>query len=142
MIDTILHIKEVEKCKNGACGNFLPRSSKYALITLSLKENKTFANWCETLLHEMLHRYTSLMRSKGFRMTNKLEHDYIYACEVAITNLLLSIIRKQKLKRKKHGTNTSKRSKQRSASFYRQKYGKSYKCLGRSKSNNSTRDNS
>lgn len=90
-----LEIKNVQRCRNGAMGNFLLRGHESALITLSLKLNPTLADWGSTLLHELLHLWTTLMRQNGFKVSNGKEHRFIYAVERAILN----VMRKQ-LKRK------------------------------------------
>lgn len=76
-----IEIREVRNCKNGAFGNFLLRSYKSALITISLKLNDSVAEYGATLLHELLHLWLALLRLKGFRVANKKEHNFIYDVE-------------------------------------------------------------
>lgn len=92
----ILEIKEVRRCRNGAYGNFFVRGRESALITLSLRKNPMLADYMSTLLHELLHCYTTLARSKGFRITDKREHAWIEACEVAVTNEMKKFFRRRK----------------------------------------------
>lgn len=77
----LVNIKEVKKCRNGAFGNFLMRGAGYALITVSLKLNDTVAEYAATVLHELLHLWVTIMRLKGFRVSNVKEHKFIYAVE-------------------------------------------------------------
>lgn len=77
----LVNIKEVKKCRNGAYGNFLMRGAGYALITISMKLNDTVAEYSATILHELLHLWVTLLRLKGFRVTNVKEHKFIYAVE-------------------------------------------------------------
>lgn len=74
-------IHKVGRCKNGAYGNFILRGRHYALITVSLKKNPMLAEYGLTMLHELLHLWTTMLRREGFKMTNKLEHDFIIAVE-------------------------------------------------------------
>lgn len=79
-------IKLVDKCRNGAYGNFLARSSKYALITISRHKNRLLADYWLTLLHELLHLFFTLVRRQGFRITDKNEHKVIEMIEDTLTN--------------------------------------------------------
>lgn len=85
----MLEIKLVKDTKNRAYGNFIILGHEKARITISEKRNKTFDMYAETLLHELLHCYTTLLRTNGLKVTNKTEHKWIEDCEVAITNLML-----------------------------------------------------
>jgi len=92
----ILEIKKVKRCRNGAYGNFLMRPNNTALITISLKKNPTLAEYAATLLHEMLHCYTTLLRREGFRVTNSKEHKWIEACEIAVIDVMQKILPRRK----------------------------------------------
>jgi len=76
-----LEIKKVKRCRNGAYGNFLLRGHNSALITVSMALNTTLAEYAATLLHELIHAYCTLLRIEGFRVSNKREHQWIYALE-------------------------------------------------------------
>lgn len=92
----ILEIKKVKQCRNKAFGNFTIRGHQKALITISLKKNKDMAEYAATLLHEMLHCYTTLLRAEGFRVTNKLEHKWIEACEDVVIYMATKILPRRK----------------------------------------------
>lgn len=79
-----LDIKEVSRCKNGASGNFILRRSGKAIITISRKLNDTVAEYAATVLHELLHLWMTMLRFKGIRVTNTLEHKFIYGVEDAV----------------------------------------------------------
>lgn len=83
----LVNIKEVKKCRNGAFGNFLMRGAGYSLITISLKLNDTIAEYAATILHELLHLWVTLLRLKGFRVTNIKEHRFIYAVERTVLDM-------------------------------------------------------
>lgn len=91
-----LDIRKVKECKNGAFGNFIIRNKESALITISIRKNPTVAEYAATLLHEMLHCYTSLLRAEGFKLTDKNEHKYIEASEVAVVSAMRKIIPRRK----------------------------------------------
>lgn len=92
----ILEIKKVKRCRNKAYGNFLIRGNERAVITISLKMNPTIAEYAATLLHELLHCYTTLLRAEGFRVTDKKEHKWIEACEDAIIAVMLKTLGRRK----------------------------------------------
>lgn len=92
----ILEIKKVDRCKNGAYGNFRIRGKDSALITLSLKKNPTIAEYAATLLHEMLHCYTTLLRVEGFRVSDKKEHKWIELCEVVVIEAMQKTMKRRK----------------------------------------------
>lgn len=91
-----LEIKKVKACKNKAFGNFLLRGHDSGLITISLKLNNTLAEYGATLLHEMLHAYTTLMRREGFRVSNRKEHKWIEASEDAVLEAMIKHLGKGK----------------------------------------------
>lgn len=93
-----LEIKNVKKCQNGASGNFLLRGHESALITISLKHNTTLAEWGSTLLHEMLHLWTTLMRQNGMRVSDLREHRFIYAAEREIYKVMVKYMKRRKRK--------------------------------------------
>lgn len=92
----ILEIKKVKRCKNKAYGNFLMRGRSSALITVSMQKNPTLAEYAATLLHELLHCYTTMLRVDGFRVSDRLEHKWIEACEDAIIILMKKILPRRK----------------------------------------------
>ena len=92
----ILEIKKVKQCRNGAMGNFTILGDEKALITISLKKNKLMNDYAATLLHEMLHCYTTLLRAEGFKATNKIEHEWIEACESAVIKEALKVLKRRK----------------------------------------------
>lgn len=91
-----LEIKDVRECKNKAYGNFLLRGHSSAVITISLKLNPTIGEYGATLLHELLHAYTTMMRKKGFRVSDRREHQWIYAAEDAIIRTMTKYLKKRK----------------------------------------------
>lgn len=90
-----LLIKNVKKCRNGAMGNFLLRGHESALITVSLKLNPTLAEWGATLLHELLHLWTTLMRRNGLRVSDSREHRFIYAVEREISKVMIKYLKRR-----------------------------------------------
>lgn len=94
----LVNIKDVKKCRNGAYGNFLMRGAGSALITVSLNLNNTVAEYAATVLHELLHLWVTILRLKGFRVTNTREHRFIYAAEKHIITMA-----KKHLRRKSNG---------------------------------------
>lgn len=84
----ILEIKKVKACRNKAYGTFTILGHERARILVSLKKNTTLAEYAATLLHELLHCYTTLLRAEGFRTTNKKEHRWIESCEAAVIGLM------------------------------------------------------
>jgi hypothetical protein len=76
-----LEIKDVNKCRNGAYGNFVIRGNGKSLITVSQKRNPTMAEYAATLVHELFHAYFTCLRLKGLKITNELEHKVIYDFE-------------------------------------------------------------
>lgn len=93
-----LDIKKVNECKNKAYGNFMLRGHESALITISLKLNKTLDEYGATLLHEMLHAWTTLMRKEGFKVSDRREHKFIYAVEDSIIKTMLQHLKQEKRK--------------------------------------------
>lgn len=91
-----LDIKKVRECKNKAYGNFMLRGHESALITISLKLNQTIDEYGATLLHEMLHAWTTLMRKEGFRLSDKREHKFIYAVEDVIIKIMVAYLKRGK----------------------------------------------
>ena len=94
----ILEIKNVKDTRNKADGNFYILGHNRALITISVKRNPTLAAWGSTLLHEMLHLWTSLMRYNGLRVTDKRENKFIYAGEDAILKVMVQYLKRRKSK--------------------------------------------
>lgn len=84
----IISIKKVKQCRNGAYGNYLLRGRERADITISMKLNKTLAEYSYTLLHELMHLYITLLRKEGFKSTNKLEHKMIYDLEDTVVTIM------------------------------------------------------
>lgn len=77
----LVRITDVKQCRNKASGNFLLRGRGYATITISQRLNYYFAEYAATLLHELLHLWVTMLRLKGFKITNRREHLFIYATE-------------------------------------------------------------
>lgn len=92
----LINLKDVKKCRNGAYGNFLLRGAGYALITVSMKLNTTIAEYAATVLHELLHLWMTVLRIKGFRVTNKKEHKFIYEAEAHILKMARKHLRRKK----------------------------------------------
>ena len=90
-----LDIRNVKKCRNGASGNFILRGHESALITVSLKLNKTLAEWGSTLLHELLHLWTTLMRQNGLKVTDAREHRFIYAAEREVLKVMVKYMKRR-----------------------------------------------
>ena len=90
-----LEIKNVKACRNKAMGNFLLRGHESALITVSLKLNTTLAEWGSTLLHELLHLWTTLMRQNGFKVSDTREHRFIYAVEREIFKVMRKYMKRR-----------------------------------------------
>lgn len=77
----IIEIKNVKDCKNKAFGNFIIKGKEKMLITVSIKRNKFLADYASTVLHELLHAWTTILRVQGVKITNLREHRFIYAVE-------------------------------------------------------------
>lgn len=92
----LINLKEVEKCRNGAYGNFLLRGAGTALITVSRKLNPTIDTYGATVLHELLHLWVTILRLKGFRVTDVKEHRFIYGVERAIFSQMKKHLRRSK----------------------------------------------
>ena len=92
----MLEIKVVKDTKDKSYGNFRTLGKDRARIVISERRNKTFDLFAETLLHEMLHCYTTILRINGLKVTNAKEHKWIYDCEVAIANLMLKTFGRRK----------------------------------------------
>lgn len=84
----ILEIKKVDRCRNGAYGNFIILGHEKARITISMKKNDTLGEYAATLLHEMLHGFYTLLRVEGFKLTNKTEHKMIEETEDALFKIM------------------------------------------------------
>lgn len=80
----LLEVKKVKDTRNKAMGNFILYGRHKAQITISLKRNTLLAEYMVTLLHELLHFWTTMVRKEGFKTTDKKEHQFIYAVEEAI----------------------------------------------------------
>jgi len=92
----ILEIKKVPSCKDNAYGTFVIVGQQKARIEISLKRNKTLAEYATTMIHELLHLYTALLKAEGFEVKERIEHKWIESCEVVITNLMLQILKRRK----------------------------------------------
>lgn len=92
----IVEIKEVKQCRNKAFGNFICRGQNNALITISLKNNDTVAEYSATIFHELMHLWVTILRLKGFRCTNIKEHKFIYAAEDFILRMAKKHLRRRK----------------------------------------------
>ena len=100
----LIDIREVERCRNGAYGNFLSRGTypnKYWVITVSKAKNKTLADWATTVLHEMLHAWVIALRIRGFQVTNLKEHRFIYGVEEKIYSMMKYLKPRKKSCKKK-----------------------------------------
>lgn len=92
----LVRILEVRACRNKASGNFLLRGRGSALITISQKLNVLVAEYGCTLLHELLHLWVTMLRLKGFRVSDMKEHRFIYAVEASIYALAKKHLRRKK----------------------------------------------
>jgi hypothetical protein len=93
----ILRIKEVEKCRNGAYGNYRTQRNGQCVITISISKNQEAAEWAATVLHELLHFWVTLLRVKsGHAVSNFKEHRFIYAVEAAVAPLIKKWLRRKK----------------------------------------------
>lgn len=90
-----LEIKNVKACRNKASGNFLLRGHESAMITISLKHNDTLAEWGSTLLHELLHLWTTMMRQNGLKVTDTREHRFIYAAEKQVLKVMVKYMKRR-----------------------------------------------
>lgn len=92
----ILEICEVQKCRDGSFGTFALRGRDRARINISLKLNESLAEYGSTLLHEMLHAFTTLLRKKGFKVTDRKEHKFIYAVEADVVKQMKKHLKRGK----------------------------------------------
>lgn len=83
-----LEIKKVRECREGEFGYFEIKSAERCYIAISDKKNRTLNQYAETLLHELLHFYTALLKVEGFSATDKREHEWIEECETKIVRLM------------------------------------------------------
>lgn len=91
-----VEIKEVRRCRNGAFGNMTFRGARSVLITVSLERNGTVAEYAATVFHELMHLWVTILRSKGFRVTNVREHRFIYAAEEFVLAAAKKYMRRKK----------------------------------------------
>ena len=92
----VVVLKEVKACKNKAAGNFLMRGREKAVITISMKVNDTLAEYSATVLHELLHLWTTVIRRKGFKCTDSKEHKYIYLAEELVIKAMQNVLKEKK----------------------------------------------
>ena len=88
-----VEIKMVNKCRNGAFGNFIVRGRESILITISHEKNQMMAEYGATLLHELLHLWMTLLRGKKFKCSDTKEHQFIYAVERLIYQMAKSYLK-------------------------------------------------
>lgn len=91
-----IDIKEVKKCRNGAAGNFIMYRAGHARITISRKLNGVIYEYAATVLHELLHLWVTILRLRGFRVTNIKEHKFIYAVEGVVIGMAKKHLRRKK----------------------------------------------
>jgi hypothetical protein len=73
-----LAIKLVDKCPCGRRGEFLTLSSNRCEIQISKARNKTVSEFAETLLHELLHFWITILQTHGLREGIRREHAFIF----------------------------------------------------------------
>ena len=82
-----LTVEEV-KSLNGDLAGIFQRWKNTARIRVALKHNQTVAEYASTLLHELLHFWVDYLGSKGWKVKQREEHEFIEAVERGIYSRL------------------------------------------------------
>lgn len=90
-----LEIKEVRSCRQGAYGYFKILGSRRARIAISIEKNRTLNQYAETLLHELLHFYTAILKAEGFHVGPRKEHKWIESCELTIIHQMQRYLKRR-----------------------------------------------
>jgi len=100
-----VRIKLVDKLPEGDCGYCTRRNrSKDSYeIAISRSAHKTVADFGSTLLHELLHLWIYILQVYGYKVSLKIEHQWIKAVENTIIEFMYILKRgkKDKIKRSK-----------------------------------------
>lgn len=73
-----LTVKLVSNCPRNRRGEFIIKSNSKAEIHISKLRNKTVGEFSETLLHELLHFWCTILQSHGLAKPQRKEHKFIY----------------------------------------------------------------
>ena len=63
-------------------------SQKRMKITLARKPIVTIAEYSEVLLHELLHVWMRMIKSRGAKVDMRKQHEFIYSAEMAVIKKL------------------------------------------------------
>lgn len=91
-----LKVKLVDECPKRRRGEFIIKSKNYSEIRISRKLNKTVAEFSETLLHELLHFWCSILQTHGLAEPKSKEHPFIYSAVDEIVHIYNSFFGKRK----------------------------------------------
>lgn len=72
-----LQIKMVQRCENDHRGEFIVKSSNQCEIQISKNRNQTIDDFAETLLHELLHLWVTILQTHGLKDSIRREHGFI-----------------------------------------------------------------
>ncbi len=72
-----LQIKMVQRCENDHRGEFIVKSNNQCEIQISKKRNQTIDDFAETLLHELLHLWVTILQTHGLKDSIRREHGFI-----------------------------------------------------------------
>lgn len=83
-----LDIREILYHRDGSYGKYWPMSRRRACITLSRKENTTVNWYALTLIHELLHFWVAMIKTKGAKIDRRKEHKFINHLEKDVIKAL------------------------------------------------------
>jgi hypothetical protein len=73
----IIKLKLVPKCEGNCSGICIIHSANVCEIQISKKRNKTIDVFADTLLHELLHLWVTILQTHGLKEDMKIEHKFI-----------------------------------------------------------------
>lgn len=92
----ILTIKLVNQCQKNRRGEFIIKSKSNSEIRISRKFNKTVAEFAETLLHELLHFWCTILQTHGLAEPKRKEHGFIYTAVDEVIHIYNAIFGNKK----------------------------------------------
>jgi hypothetical protein len=82
----IIIIKLVDRCPEDFSGEFRVLSNGRCRILISKRKNKDLTEFADTLLHELLHFWVTLLQTYGVKESIRREHKFI---DEAVPDVLL-----------------------------------------------------
>jgi hypothetical protein len=70
-------IKIVKRCSGDDCGQFVTISKNRYQILIAEKHNKSIGEFADTLLHELLHLWVTVLEHNGLKEDIRREHRFI-----------------------------------------------------------------